>query len=257
MAILAFHNTSTGFSPGFNNYSPRRFRKALEIIRNSGFKFVSLDEYFRAENRGMLVALTFDDAYESFFIYAFPILSELSVPAAMFVPAAFIGKKDRWDYTGLLFPKNHCRGEQLKRLADSGLIAIGSHGLDHQDLTDMGPRRLKLQLDKSKEILENTIGRRIIYISYPFGRFNTTVELQALESGYERGFSLNYYCKSASGFTLPRYGVYGFDTPWSIIRKISGGGTALFERLKGAVINQYSGGTIALNRIRRIFSRAD
>ncbi|UCD16954.1 MAG: polysaccharide deacetylase family protein [Candidatus Zixiibacteriota bacterium] len=251
MAIFAFHKTDQSFSIGFNNYKPARLRKLLASLIQSQHQFISLDAYLDAPatDRG-LIALTFDDGYESFFRHAFPLLQELSIPATLFIPAAFIGDSDRWDYSNILRTARHLNRNQIRELSDEG-IAFGSHGYSHACLVGMTGRLLKLEMERSRGVLEDITGRRIRYISYPFGRFDRRVESYALEAGYEKGFSLSSFRKSDSGFTLARHGIYAVDTPYSVARKIDGSLLSRLERLKGAVINAYASGTIFLNHLRK------
>jgi peptidoglycan/xylan/chitin deacetylase (PgdA/CDA1 family) len=52
-----------------------------------------------------MVAITFDDAYEEVFTYAFPHLQSRGLPASLYVPTHYVGKKDPfwWDYVDLMF----------------------------------------------------------------------------------------------------------------------------------------------------------
>ncbi len=233
-----------------------RLKKSLIYLKRAGFGFLSIDEYLQTENRAGKIVLTFDDGLESFYTHAYPILRELEIPSAVFIPYQFIGKKDTWDYTSFFSPTKHLDRQQLEELAKNG-VTIGAHGLNHEALIGMGPRRLRQQLRIPKEELENITGRRISYLTYPFGRFNREVEEAAAECGYKKGFSLSPFKKSPTGFTLPRFAVYAFDTPWSIANKAGYGVMNGLEKIKGTVMNQYAGGTIALNRIRALFSRKD
>ncbi|MCX6829710.1 MAG: polysaccharide deacetylase family protein [candidate division Zixibacteria bacterium] len=249
MAILTFHHITDDLPLGLNQCSARRLKTILKAILDSGFKIIPLAEYVIAEDNSKLVAITFDDGYESFYSVAFPIFQEMNMPAAVFVPYNHISKTNSWDYTGRLRQISHLSAEQIKALSDSG-IEIGSHGLSHISLKGLSNRLLRLELEKSKKGLEDITGREIKFISYPFGRFNEKVEKFALEVEYSRGFSLSFLRKSPSGFTLPRHAVYITDTPYSVLNKTGSGVMARLERLKGAIINTYAYGTIFLNRLR-------
>ncbi len=249
MAILTFHHITDDLPLGLNQCSAGKLKTIFKAILDSGFKIVPLPEYILAEDDANLVAVTFDDGFESFYRAAFPILQEMDIPAAVFVPFDYIGKTNKWDYTGRLREVSHLTAEQIKMVSDTG-IEIGSHGLSHISLKGLSNRLLRLELKKSKKGLEDITGREIKFISYPFGRFNENVERCALEVEYSRGFSLSFLHKSSSGFTLPRYAVYITDTPYSVLKKTGTGVMARLERLKGAIINTYAYGTIFLNRLR-------
>ena len=249
MPILAFHNCSPGLLNGLNNYSPKRFENLLKVIKKNNFKFIGLSDYIDSCQKDNQVVLTFDDGYETFYQYAYPILKEMSLTATIFIPADFIGKTNRWDYSGSVFPSKHLSRQQIKELSRNN-ITIASHGLAHRCLTQLSDRLLKIELTRSKEILEDTIERKVSFISYPFGRFNGKVESVAAKVGYRNGLSLSMTKGREGGFTLSRYAVYAFDTPFSVLNKLRKGALNRIEKIKGSVMNAYSGGTIFLNNLR-------
>ena len=250
MPILAFHDNAPGIFTGLNNYSPKRFLQLMQFIVDMEYKIVNLFDYVEASDRKDLIALTFDDGYESFYRNIFPILLERDIAATVFIPSNFIGKSNSWDYSGRIFPTNHLTKYQLEELANNK-ITIGSHGLFHQCLTSLGERLLNLELIKSKEIIQDIIGKRISFISYPFGRFNAYVESVAIKAGYRHGFSLIQLTRGKSAFTLPRHAIYAFDTEYSVFQKIKSGPLKRLERFKSVIMNNYASGTIALNRFRK------
>jgi len=246
MAILAFHSIENRINSGINNYNPRRFSNLLKGLKASGYTFKNLSELFESSNYDNSVYLTFDDGEESFYTNAFPILTELSIPATVFIPAGFIGKTNSWDYSSIFQKRKHLGAEKIRAISDSGL-EIGSHGYTHTSLASLSDRLLKIELKRSKKELEDIIGKQVRFISYPFGRFNGRVEAMALKAGYEKGFTLSSIRKSGFGYTYNRFGVYTIDTLYSVKRKIAG---SFLENLKGYIINSYASGTILLNKIR-------
>jgi peptidoglycan/xylan/chitin deacetylase (PgdA/CDA1 family) len=254
MAILAFHDTDTKFHLGLNNYHPVRLKKLLSNLKASGYRLTSLGEYLRQSDEKNLVGLSFDDGFESFYRFALPLLMDLEMSATVFIPFDFVGRTAGWDYTYFLKAVSHMSREQIIEAANHG-IEIGSHGCWHIDLSGAPERLVKIELERSKKGLEDMTGRRVRFISYPFGRFNAAVESLALEAGYDRGFSLASFKKSRYRFTATRFAVYATDTTYSVLKKIEGGPLGRLEKLKGAVINSYARGTILLNRFRK--SQAD
>lgn len=249
MAILTFHNTDIRRQPGFNNYNPNRLRNILEGLLEAGYEFSTMDEYLKNRDDKNNICLSFDDGYESFYKYAYPILKDLKIKAIVFVTAGYIGQIADWDYAGRLMETMHLNETQIAEIAEYG-IEIGSHASTHTDLTSVSERGLKVELEHSKARLEKLSGRSVNYISYPFGRFNEFVEIWAVKYGYQNGFSMSYLKRSKFDFTIPRSAVYSIDTMFSILAKINGGPLGSVEKLKGAIMNAYSSGTIWLNKIR-------
>ncbi|UCD94103.1 MAG: polysaccharide deacetylase family protein [Candidatus Zixiibacteriota bacterium] len=250
MAILAFHDTDTRFHFGLNNYHPARLKRLLSNLKASGYRPVSLDNYISRPDEKTLVGLSFDDGFESFYRFALPLLAELEMTATVFVPFDFVGRTAGWDYTYFLRAVSHMNREQIIEAANCG-FEIGSHGCWHIDLSGAPERLVKIELERSKKGLEDMIGRRVRFLSYPFGRFNGTVECLALETGYDRGFSLSSFKKSRHQFTTARFAVYSTDNTYSVLKKVEGGTLGRLEKLKGAVINSYARGTILFNKLRK------
>lgn len=250
MAILAFHDTDTKFHFGLNNYHPARLKKLLSNLKASGYRLTSLDEYSRRPDEKTLVGLSFDDGFESFYRFALPLLMDLEMSATVFIPFDYVGRKAGWDYTYFLRAVSHMNRGQIIEATKYG-IEIGSHGCWHIDLSGAPERLVKIELDRSKKGLEDMTGKPVRFLSYPFGRFNATVESLALETGYDRGFSLASFKKSRHQFTTARFAVYSTDTTYSVVKKIEGGPLGRLEKYKGAVINSYARGTILLNKFRK------
>lgn len=249
MAILTFHNIENGYLLGLNNYHPKHLRKLLKTLIGAEYEFVSLNDYVNSDSRDDLVAITFDDGYESLCYNALPILDEIKIPATVFIPLGFAGKKAGWDYTFFLGKNRHMSRKQIVELSKTR-IEVASHGFSHIDLTGISARLMRLELERSKKGLEDLTGIEVKFISYPFGRFDNLVESNAMELGYRRGFSLSFFRKSRHQFTIPRFAIYATDTAFSVSCKLGHGVFNRLERIKGAVMNSYAYGTVLLNKFR-------
>ena len=247
MPVLAFHDIDNRIIPGITNFPPVRFANLLDFLISSGYRFYNLSDYIEVTNSSCNIALTFDDGFKNFLDSALPILAERKLPFSIFIPAGFVGKLNRWDYTYLISKREHLSAGELRGLAQAGAV-IGSHGLSHQCLTDLSDRLLKIELENSKKRLEDMTGSDVAFLSYPFGRFNDKVEVYALDAGYARGFSLSSWRRSRVGFSLSRSPVYYFDTPFSVKSKIEGPLRPL-ENLKGRLLNAFSYGSIVYSRL--------
>lgn len=94
-AILAYHNVIPDGQPApalHNTVS--QLRDQLSLLRDRGYSFIPLAEFFRRQTEGRSVAgciaITFDDAYHGL-VLAAPVLEQLSAPATVFVPTGSIG----------------------------------------------------------------------------------------------------------------------------------------------------------------------
>lgn len=98
LRVLTWHRIlpeteAAGRYPGVISTAPDEFAVQMQFIRDS-YNVVSIDEVLAALNGdGQLpkhaVLLTFDDAYNDFATYAFPILQRMGLPVTLFVATAF------------------------------------------------------------------------------------------------------------------------------------------------------------------------
>ena len=75
---------------------------------------------------------------------------------------------------------------QVKALSENPLIEIGSHCHNHYNLASLSEQNAKHELQHSKELLENCIGRTVECIAYPDGSYNSDVKKWTYEAGYKR-----------------------------------------------------------------------
>ena len=107
-------------------------------------------------------AVTFDDGYLDNYTQAYPILKKYNIPATIFVVINRIGKHMGND--------DYMSWAQIKELSESGLITIGSHSMNHPNLSEIeSEQEMESEILESKNILEESLGRKVDLFSYPFG----------------------------------------------------------------------------------------
>ncbi|HEV2954066.1 MAG TPA: polysaccharide deacetylase family protein, partial [Candidatus Dormibacteraeota bacterium] len=82
--ILCYHAVGTP-SWGYNDISPERFRRHLELALANGHRFVPASQIAQGEGGAQDLAITFDDGLTSVARYAAPIMADMKVPWTMFV----------------------------------------------------------------------------------------------------------------------------------------------------------------------------
>lgn len=73
--------------------------------------------------------------------------------------------------------------EQLQRLRHMGM-EIGSHTVRHHALTRIAPAQARLELQQSKDGLEDLLGAPVTSLCYPKGKFNRQVRSLTAAAGY-------------------------------------------------------------------------
>jgi len=127
---------------------------------------------------GGAITISFDDAWDSQFENALPVLLEHNVPATFYVMTNPVKNGD-YGYM------NEAQVVALTRLG----FEIGAHTKSHLDLTALSDEMLVEELVESKEYLEALTDREMFSLAYPFGATNQTVIDALHTAGYTNGRS--------------------------------------------------------------------
>ncbi len=247
--ILTFHKLQQRFSFGSTNFSPARFARLLAHLDQRGYRFATLDHVVTGLP-GNSLAITFDDGYQHLVEHLPELIDKYQLSPTVFIPTAFIGKSNRWDYSYLFQINPHLNRSSIQALVEMG-VEFGSHGHSHMALTGLSDSALKSELESSKKLLEDICGREITKISYPYGRTNRRVLELTGETGYSYGFTMNFPTSDDPPLAMGRLAVYGYDTLFTIRQKVTGGRLYQFEKFKARVTNRLSYGTTLYGRLVR------
>ena len=188
--------------------TPEMFASQLDWLKDNGYETLSLEEFIAYTQKGegfteKSVMITCDDGYKGIYDYAFPELKKRGMKAAFFITASTIG-----GIKGTKYP--HITYAQLAEMAADNNMSIGSHTISHFRLTELSSDALKIEIAKSKTILENFTGRKIQAFAYPEGYYNEAVTNAVKEAGYEIAFAAQ------------DSGLFGHEARFSIPRIFTG-----------------------------------
>ena len=110
--------------------------------------------------------------------------------------------------------------EQLRQVAQSHWVEIGSHTLTHPRLTQCAPDRLKKELGNSKKELEGITHKPVRFLAYPQGDFNTSVIQTTQQAGYISALGVDLTTnphQAENLFCLPRIGIYNENIVYFLI----------------------------------------
>lgn len=209
--ILCYHDF--GEKPSKWSITPQRLEAHLQTLKDLGFSFLTVSEAvdlmtgrWHGDLPERAVVITVDDGFCSAYTILFPLLKRYGAKATLFVYTDWIGKTRRaltW--------------EQLREMAQSGLVEIASHTVTHTY-----PRRLKRALSheqfrqrmlwefvQSKKELEERLGVNVNGLAYPGGQADGTIKELAKKAGYRWAMVINPEPMTANSdlYSLPRYGV--------------------------------------------------
>lgn len=123
------------------------------------------------------VAVTFDDGPQSNYDIARPELLRDHIPATFYIISGQLGPR-----------YGHVTADEVRQMSLDG-FEIGSHTVDHPDLTTLDPFAVAWELTESRATLEAIVGRPVVDFAYPGGKHNPAVDAACI-AVYEtcRGF---------------------------------------------------------------------
>jgi peptidoglycan/xylan/chitin deacetylase (PgdA/CDA1 family) len=214
---LCYHAVSERW-PAALSVTPTALEAQLRFLGQHRYRGVGFSELV-AGTVGKAVAITFDDAFSSVFDVAFPIMSGLGLTGTVFTVTAFpdTGAAMSWDgvdqWIGGEFEHEMepMSWEQLGRLQDAGW-EVGSHTHSHPRLTTLDDDQLVDELERSRTICSERMGRDCTSIAYPFGDHDARVVAAAGAAGYTTACTLPSRPHRPEPLRWPRVGVYHVDT---------------------------------------------
>jgi peptidoglycan/xylan/chitin deacetylase (PgdA/CDA1 family) len=160
------------------------FRRQLRFLRRYG-EFISLDDTVTVLQSGTRIGgsyfcVTFDDGFRNCFTNAVPVMKELEVPAAFFIPTKYIGldlHRD-WEQIAPFYERSWSRyqgvfefldWDQCRQIAAAG-FEVGSHTRTHVRLTSLTPAQAEQELALSKEEIQARLRLPCKHFCCPWGK---------------------------------------------------------------------------------------
>lgn len=134
----------------------RNFNIFIDILKEKKYITKSLDEIIQSNNKKSF-HFTFDDANDSVYSIAYPILKELQIYFTVFINIEYIDKP------------GYLSSSQIIELSNCKFCKIGSHGMNHSYFRFMSKPDVLFNLSNSKSTLEKLIGKNVEYFAYPYG----------------------------------------------------------------------------------------
>lgn len=219
ISILMYHQVGPFPAPRTHRATfchINRFKAQMAWLHHGRYTVLDLQTAVAAMAAGKplpsrAVALTFDDGYQNFADYAFPVLQRYGLTATVFLVADCIGGETQWlrDEGRTAYPL--MGGVTIVRLAGRG-IRFGSHTLSHPFLTHLHAEDQIREISASRHTLKDLLQRPVDLFSYPDGDHDAAVTERVRQAGYVAAVTCRRGRAEATNdrFRLPRKAIsYG------------------------------------------------
>ena len=204
--VLNYHHVHWG-EESFFRVTPTVLRAQMELLLAEDYVSIYPTQLVAlkgvTEVAAKYVLVSFDDGYEDFLLYAWPVLKELGIATTMFIISDYVGGWNNWDPIRAA-RQRHLSLEQLKTLKDEG-VAFGSHSRSHPALVGLTNAALIAELCESQCALEELLNMKIRTLAYPGGHTNRRV-CEMTRRYYDLGFatSVNLSGSFCDPYRIPR-----------------------------------------------------
>lgn len=207
---LCYHDVVSRWAGDPRAVEEGLFVQQIEFLRDQGAHFLSVDELVAAhQGRSRLpprsVLLTFDDGCKSFHRRVLPVLRLYRIPAVLSVVTAWSE-----EVSGADCAEGVMSWEEIREVARSGLVEVGSHSHDLHRAVPINPqgataaatsrrydagarryeseadyrRRIAHDLGLSSRLLQANLGRRPQVLTWPYGAYTAPAVEEARRAGY-------------------------------------------------------------------------
>jgi peptidoglycan/xylan/chitin deacetylase (PgdA/CDA1 family) len=200
--VVMYHRFGDGRYPT-TNIRLDQFEAHLRELKAGGHVVLPLPKVVEAMRTGAelpdkAVAITIDDAWSSVYRYAWPRLKALGIPFTLFVVT------DETDRGG----PEMMTWDQIRELAASGLVTIGTQGAAHPHMAGMSRRDVTDDLARARRRLAEELGGKLPeLLAWPFGEASAEAQAAAREAGFTAAFGQHSGVVWPRGdhFHLPRF----------------------------------------------------
>ena len=180
--ILLYHSVDNKVSSGFEKWSvrPSTFNDHMAFLHAEGYVTWTVTQLVEAMNNDTsawpehLVILTFDDGFADFHANALSILAKYSYTATLYITTGYVGDTSRWLHREGEGQRPMLTWEQIAEIHAAG-IECAAHTACHSHLDTLPLTAAKVEIEKSKQALEEQLGQPVLSFAYPYGHYTEAV----------------------------------------------------------------------------------
>ncbi len=213
--VFVYHRFGDSRYPS-TNIAVATFASQLQLLKDQHYTVLPLGEIVRRLRQGeslpeRCAALTVDDAFETFWTGARPLLRQYGFPVTLFVA------------TNTVEGDSYMSWEQLRTLVAEG-VEIGNHTASHPYLLDRKKgesrpawqQRVRRQILEAQASIKKELGVTPTVFAYPYGEYDPAIEKIVSELGFAAavGQQSGVIAPGEDMFALPRFPMGGDTPPW-------------------------------------------
>ena len=163
---LMYHRFNENKYPS-TNIQMDIFKQQIKIIKDLKYNFFDpkdLEKNFYNPKIEKKILITIDDAFSSFYEYAWPYLKKEKIPFILFVSTETVGRNGYMTWS------------QIKELEAESVAYIGNHSHTHKYLIDLKNKNFINDIETSTKIFKKKLGYNPIFFSYPFGEYSSFIK---------------------------------------------------------------------------------
>lgn len=179
------------------SFSPKNLEKFLIYFKENNIETLTFWDVKdiiegKKELPNNAVILTFDDGYIDHYQNAYSLLKKYNMKGVFYI---ITDKPDK--------DSNYMDWNQIKEMSENGQ-EIGSHTISHPNLFTLTKDQIEEQLKISKKTIEEKIGKSIISLCYPSGKYDSRVIKIAKEDYlFARTTIQGYYFSVRKRYEIP------------------------------------------------------
>lgn len=204
------------------------FKEQMKYLSDNGYTTISLRQYIDRLRRGKIknkkeVVLTFDDGFRNNYTFAFPILKKMGFTATFFLTSGFIGRTCQWHRDQSIKEMPLLSWDEIKEMSAADM-EFGAHTMNHVDLTKASDIELEQEIDGSRKMIEDFLGKSVDLFCYPYGRYSGKIETKVKNYGFLGSCSIRYGIRNhiQDQYCLRRIGTARFSTQLDFISGVLG-----------------------------------
>lgn len=205
--------------------------KHFKLLKRLGYQTLTFADLAnkglasRLEPGKKYVIITVDDGYRDNYELLFPLLKKYGFKAVIYLVTG--ERFNRWDVEHPDNPEKRVElmtPEQIREMADSGLVEFGGHTLTHPHLNRLGRDAQHREIADNKAQLEQLLGRPLASFAYPFGSHNEDSKALAQALGYPFAVATNSgpLAMHEDPYQIRRIAIFPRTDVFGLWRKIKG-----------------------------------